>query len=84
MGDAQERALNNRLERMIEHHVVSDDANATLNGVKRLQELQLKLPVSKRVQLGWGTHFAGISAPSGGCELEALARPTVDADDAIP
>jgi hypothetical protein len=35
---AQERTLNHRLQRVVKHHVVSDDAYATLDSVEGLQK----------------------------------------------
>jgi hypothetical protein len=40
--------------------------------------------VRQRCMFGCATHFAWVRAPGGGGELEALTRPAVHADDAVP
>jgi hypothetical protein len=70
---------------MIKHHVVSDDAYAALDGVKGLKGICIhNLGFQRRTVTQLATHFTGVCAPCCSGELKALARPTVDADDAVP
>jgi hypothetical protein len=84
VGRTQERRRDDRLEGVIEHHVVSDHTYATLNGAEGLKRNSVMTQLQQRTTAQPATHFARVRAPGGRGELKALARPAVHADDPVP